>query len=231
MDFAAKDYSRLNSYKARESKTLMVVGEMISDYPNYYVASSFGKDSSVLLDLVLRNDPCANVRFVSHPETNLLGNYEEVISLWKARYPGMRLTEIHLSRDSALETKANTQRNALESCDANAFFVGLRAEESKGRRITLRKDGIIHLQKRTGFTRLCPLAWWKTIDVAAYVTSHDLPTLAKYTKEGFDARTTSGLPHNQFALETIAYLRTNDPMAFNKLSSIYPDLQNLIANV
>lgn len=217
-------FATMPQHRALVRRTIGFIKESLSKVSNPYVACSFGKDSSVMLHLVRTLAPDMPIKFVTHPETRLLGNYDEILSWWQ----GANIQEIYLHRDHAKETRGNTQRDALEQGENDSFFVGLRADESKGRALTLKTHGMFHKQKRTGKIRICPVAWWSEKDVIAYTHVHGIPLLKKYHEAGTDARTTTGLPHNQFALDTFQHLRQFNPTAWNELNSIYSDLNDLL---
>jgi len=55
----------------------------------------------------------------------------------------------------------------------NVVFMGLRAEESRARKMNLMKRGEIY-QLKNGEWRCCPLGRWDSVDVFAYLTEHDI---------------------------------------------------------
>lgn len=217
-------FATMPQHRALVRRTLGMIQESLTKVSTPYVACSFGKDSSVMLHLVRQFTPDIQVRFVTHPETRLLGNYDEILASWD----GINLQEIYLHRDHARETRGNTQRDALEADNHDSFFVGLRADESKGRAMTLKTHGVFSKQKRTGRIRICPVAWWSEKDIIAYTYVNNIPLLKKYQDMGTGARTTTGLPHNGFAVESFQHLRQFNPTAWNELNSIYSDLNDLL---
>lgn len=225
MDYkTAELYSKLHSYKALVNKTSGFIRWALERVENPYVACSFGKDSSVMLDLILKQNPNISVRFASHPETRILDNYDEVISKWKEK--GINLNEIYC--DGGIVKIKYAQRDALDAMNENwdSFFVGIRMQESAGRRISLKKYGMFH-KLVNGRIKISPMADWKENDIAAYCLLNNLPILNKYNQEGFSARTTSGIPRTDIN-ECLSSLKNRDIQAFNKLCQLFPDVKNFV---
>jgi 3'-phosphoadenosine 5'-phosphosulfate sulfotransferase (PAPS reductase)/FAD synthetase len=74
-----------------------------------------------------------------------------------------------LTRDAFLTPLAAQQREL----DCNGVYMGLRAEESRARRIHLRSRGELY-QLKSGEWRCCPLARWTSEDVFAYLVANEI---------------------------------------------------------
>jgi hypothetical protein len=218
-------YAQLKPYKALVNKTSGFIRWALEHVENPYVACSFGKDSAVMLDLCLKNNPDIPVRFASHPETRILDNYNEVINLWLKK--GINYQEIFC--DGGLVKIKNAQRNSLDALNENwdSFFVGIRKEESFGRRVSLKKYGMFHKLKSTGRIKISPMADWTEREISVYVLSNELPTLNKYNIEGFSSRTTSGIPRTNIE-ECLISLKQRDIEGFNKLCKLFPDTKYFV---
>lgn len=217
-------YAQLKPYKALVNKTSGFIRWALERVENPYVACSFGKDSSVMLHLCLKHRPDIPVRFASHPETRLLDNYESVINAWIDK--GINYHEIFC--DGELIKVKHAQRDALDAMNENwdSFFVGIRQQESVGRRISLKKYGMFYKLKN-GRIKISPMSEWSEKDIAAYVLSNDLPTLSKYNTEGFSSRTTSGIPRTNIS-ECLQSLKSRDIQAFNKLCQLFTDVNEFV---
>jgi len=92
------------------------------------------------------------------------------------------------------------------------YLTGMRADESKGRRVRLSTHGEIYLQAN-GFTRHCPLGLWSTQDIWAYTITQGLPWLTIYDHLGPSARNgligRSGIQHGR-----MVWLRKYYPEAY-----------------
>lgn len=90
---------------------------------------------------------------------------------------------------------------------------GLRAEESRGRRVSLITHGDIYRKRDGSMVRVAPLARWTWMDIWAYIIDHDLPWLRIYDCLGPEARNgwigRNGLEHGR-----MVYLRKYYPEAY-----------------
>ncbi len=215
-------YCKLSSFKRLLNQTNDFIKNSINNITNPYLACSFGKDSSVMLDLVLKHIPDIKVRFATHPETRLLDNYDEIIGYWKNK--NINYEEIYCA--GGLVKVKHHQRESLNQGEWDSFFIGIRAEESFGRRVSLKKYGAFYKLKN-GRIKISPVAWWKTIDISSYILDNNIPYLNKYSKEGFGARTTSGVPRTHVS-ECLSSLKSRDINSFNKLCRMFPDVKEFV---
>lgn len=215
--------ARLKRYRNLVERTAGFISEALSKISKPYLACSFGKDSSVMLHLCLQHFPGMPVRFATHPETNILDSYKDIVSWWIEKYE-INLQEVFC--DGGLIKIRHDQRDKLNAGQWDSFFVGIRAEESFGRRVSLKKYGQFHKLKN-GRVKICPLAWWREIDVASYTYENGLPLLDKYEHYGINARTTSGIARTHIT-ENLQSLRDMNVASFNRLCELYPDVRHYV---
>lgn len=215
-------YANLKTYRRTVAKTRQFLRWALAQVQKPYLACSFGKDSSVMLHIALDIQPDIPVRFATHPETNLLDNYEDIVGWWLSK--GIHLEEIYCYGD--LIKVKHHQRNRLNEGDYDSFLIGIRAQESVARRVSLKTYGQFYKLK-TGRVKICPMAWWSEKEVAAYIAEHNLPLLSKYEVEGVSARTTSGIPRTHIH-ESLTSLKQRDIYAFNQLCKLYPDARHYV---
>ncbi|QNB44860.1 phosphoadenosine phosphosulfate reductase family protein [Thermanaerosceptrum fracticalcis] len=114
--------------------------------------------------------------------------------------------------------------------------MGLRAEESRPRRISLytRQDKglppFCHRYttgKRRNMIRCCPLAQWTTEDVGGYILQHGIPFLDWYAlhDEGFKERTTARLTGDSVRQNSLFWLKKHKPENFNILAQRFPEFR------
>jgi phosphoadenosine phosphosulfate reductase len=145
-------------------------------HPRLVVASSFQKESSVIVDMMLRVEP--EVRLVTI-DTGVL--FEETHATRRAieeRY-GIEIEVYDASAPDGLpwtggerccgEYKVAALRRALG--DAEAWVTGLRREHSPERANTAK----VHWDERNGLWKVAPLADWSERDVWRYIAEHDVP--------------------------------------------------------
>lgn len=212
---------RLARYRKLLLQTNKFIFESLQRIIQPYVACSFGKDSSVLLHLMLINKPNIAVRFARHPETNILDDYERIIAWWKRNYD-INLEEVFC--EGGLVKIKHHQREMLNAGNWDSFFLGIRAEESQGRMFSLKRYGQFHRLKN-GRVKISPLAWWREADIAAYIQTQKLPLLDKYGHGGIGARTTSGIPRTHIN-ESLLSLKQRDVSAFNQMCQLFGEEVN-----
>jgi 3'-phosphoadenosine 5'-phosphosulfate sulfotransferase (PAPS reductase)/FAD synthetase len=213
-------YAQTNAYKWRVEKTKRFIAESLAKVNSPYVACSFGKDSSVMLHLVLEQKPDVQVKCLGKKETHLIDDYAGIFQWWESNF-GIQVEFIEYTgwlEDS--KAKTGISENVTDS-ENDSFFVGLRMEESFARRVSLKKYGMFHVLKN-GKTRIAPLCAWKTNDIAAYMLTNNLPILKAYQREGFSARTTTNIP-SKYPHEALARLKDQDVTAYNELLKMLPD--------
>ena len=153
-------------------------------HPRLYVACSFQKEASVIMDLLVRIEPA--VHFFTL-DTGLL--FRETYETWDRvekhygieidRQAGISLAEQSnrygdrlWERDPDLcceERKVIPLRDRLKG--ANAWVAGLRREQSRTRSSTKK----IAWDKRHGLWKINPLAEWSEAEVWSYILANDVP--------------------------------------------------------
>ena len=211
-------YAKLNAYKYLVNKTERFLRWSLTQVKNPYVACSFGKDSSVMLHLILKFKDDIPVRFATHPETNILNNYSEVEQWWIDNHK-INLQEIFC--EGGLVKVKHHQRIMLNEGEWDSFFVGIRAQESVARRMTLSRFGKFHKLKN-GRIKISPLAWWSEREIGVYMIANKLPFLDDYKFSGISSRTSSGIPRTMIH-ESLQQLKNRDILAFNKLCELFED--------
>jgi phosphoadenosine phosphosulfate reductase len=162
-----------------------VLAYMVEQFhPRLYVACSFQKEASVILDMLLKIEPEA--RFFTL-DTGVL--FEETYSTWRTIeqrygieidvYQGMTLArqaELHgdelWKRDPdacCSIRKIGPLQQALSEVDA--WIAGVRREQSPTRANTQK----IHWDDKHGLWKGNPLADWTERDVWNYIAKHDVP--------------------------------------------------------
>ncbi|MBX5441728.1 MAG: phosphoadenylyl-sulfate reductase [Solirubrobacteraceae bacterium] len=145
-------------------------------HPGLVVATSFQKEASVILDLVMRVDPTVPVFTL---DTGAL--FPETRDTWRAmeeRY-GIRIEGVR-----GLHLDRHWERDPDRCCDVRkvrplrdhlagrrAWFTGLRREQSPQRAGTPK----LGWDRRHGLWKIAPLADWTERDVWRYIMAHGVP--------------------------------------------------------
>jgi phosphoadenosine phosphosulfate reductase len=162
-----------------------LLGDMVERFhPRLYIACSFQKEASVIMDLVLRMEPQA--RFFTL-DTGLL--FRETRDTWRALEQAYRVKVdvfkgINLDRQAALHGPQLWRRDPDACCGmrkvaplkqalsgVDAWVSGLRREHSTAR-ASIPK---LHWDDRHGLWKGNPLADWSDRDVWRYIAEHDVP--------------------------------------------------------
>lgn len=215
-------HSRLRAFSAKIEAARAIVREGLAACESPTISCSFGKDSVAMMHLVLDVAPSLPAYFLAWAgESEHLGDFERVREDWRGR--GVDVQVVTLERES-LEERAVDRWDAITPGDG--YFVGLRAEESPHRRRTLRMHGPVY-RMASGIVRICPLARWSDLDVAAYIAAHELPVLSQYDRDGFEVRTVARVPRDSVRPRMMRKLRQTDPTAYNALCARYPELRHV----
>lgn len=146
---------------------------------------------------------------------------------WEMRPPGSPTWTWKESRDAG----DRDLQEMVERTDFDGWYWGLAKEESRARAITLstRWKGQPHpaiFRYTDGKYRCCPLMHWKTVDLAAYIATHDLPMLDAYRIDGLDTRTTARIRRRPVENGVMGQIRRYNGDSFNRLIDRFPELRS-----
>jgi len=162
----------LESHSAEE-----VLGHVVERFhPRLYVACSFQKEASVIMDMLLRIEPKA--RFFTL-DTGVL--FPETYKTWRAleeRY-GIAVEVVDATSPDGRpwtggerccgDRKVAALQQVLAGADA--WVTGLRREHSPERAATPK----LRWDERNGLWKASPLADWTEKDVWGYIAEHEVP--------------------------------------------------------
>lgn len=180
-------WSETEEHKARVEEALREIRRIHSQYRKYYVAYSGGKDSICLLSLTLQVNPNVDVFHWDHGPWLVPRETEnEILDI--ARRLGARNIIVRTSEELNSPRARydpspfyNFMRRELpklaEAMGWEAVLLGLRNEESIGRRTRIRRRSW-----HWGAWIEAPLKNWKWLDVWAYIVSNNLPYPKVYDK-------------------------------------------------
>ena len=154
-----------------------VLEHMVREFhPRLYVACSFQKEASVILDMLVKIEPSARF-FVL--DTGVL--FEETYATWKRveerygitidRYEGEQIDGLWATDPDACcgMRKVRPLERALDTADA--WITGLRREQTAARANTPK----LGWDTSHGKWKAAPLADWTDKDVWRYIAEHDVP--------------------------------------------------------
>lgn len=234
-------YGRLSVHQRRLNHAHDVIRGALAVASRPYVAFSAGKDSAVLLWLVLQTRSDVIARILTSGESRVVhANLDQVLGWWRDRFPTLTMDEVLVDRvfaDGWQDASFDQQRKAGKgdivrelTGGFDLVFMGLRDEESKAREIANRRGELRrYTQHRrdgaAGMYVCCPLSKWTTDDIGAEIVAHDLPLLTAYSQdEGLEARTTMRLTGDAVRMNAVVNMRLRDPAAYNRMLQRFPEL-------
>jgi len=243
---AARRWATTRLHRSRVERTRRIVEEFHTNHPDAYVAWSAGKDSTAMTHLIA--DVVGPVRAMSIKDDLDFPGEEDYLrrhaEAWGVRLDIVRPPSLQAwLRDHADEIGAADDVHSraaglsrvgfyplIEEYDRStgtrAKYLGLRAEESHGRKMHRAKRGAIYT-KTNGEVVCQPICDWRGIDVYAYLLSRNIDLLPLYRCVRLhDApervRKSWWVPgaHAQFGQGT--WLRTYYPGLFQLLEDLLP---------
>lgn len=234
-------------FKKRVHIALEKISEFLSIGAKSYVSLSGGKDSTALAHLVSRvND---KIWLVSQKDDfDFPGEKEHVheiaircgspihiiepdFSMWDLAKEIDFTEDVHSQNTEFSKVSFyDPLKKFQESNNYKGVFLGLRAEESKGREWNVKAKGQIYYN--AGWEQLVyqPLAHWTGQDVMAYLFKYDLPILPVYFQTKFvgspeKVRKSWVIPSGQSSSGQALWLKHYYPEIFAKLSMINPKMR------
>lgn len=239
-------WSTMPQYKKKLEESINIIKDTLKLCNAPMVSFSCGKDSSVLAHLILSIDPKIPLRFLTVAETRLLHNVDTIID-WFKNNINATVDEINIDRVFSKEWKNATWEEQKKAGDNDfqlldkgydCIFLGLRAEESKGRKITLymhQTDNYPKFaykyaenSKMFGKMRSCPIAKWTSTDVLAYIKQNKMPVLDWYKEYGIEARTTARIRRSATQHNLIFWIKKKNIETYNELVDRFPEFSLLV---
>ncbi len=241
-------YSKLPVFKRRVVRAQEIIKQGLEKSSNPYVSFSGGKDSEVVLHLVLQQRPDIKVIYINqgaeYPETrefidrikeewgiNLLEtegpNVLDVMEEYGAH--GAKATKEYKPGEIGWQVFYEPLFKKLDELGLDAVFMGLRKEENLHRLYSLTRRGEVAWCKYDETWHINPIANWKVEDVWAYITSNDLPYNSIYYKNRFRPR--NDIRVSPFAGDTYATygkfleLKYYHPDIFTELVKRFPNIK------
>ncbi len=216
-----------------------------------YVAFSGGKDSLCVLHLARQLRPDITVAFYDsgaefpdtlefvkriqeewqldlywlEPEFTLLELYE-MVGAWKGEPREEAFMAGEIKRILIDEPSAWMRDQGFDG-----VLMGLRGEESKGRKRNFLRHGTIYQIQTTGAWHCIPIATWTARDVWAYVASHGLSYNAVYDKpwpggrEAIRVGAYAGSTGVTIAKGRWAFLKRHYPGLWNEFAARFPGVR------
>lgn len=231
--------------KEKIEKANICIDECLEKSKNPYVAFSGGKDSLVVLHLVIQKKPDVAVVHIDaecdYPETTECIN--ECVKRWNLNFinfkTDMPFLEI-LKKYGILPVGAGQIfmkkvvyepiRKVIKQYNFDGVFLGVRAKESVPRCILLRNKSKIFFNNRDNVWQFLPIGWWTTDDVWNYIEAFELPYNKVYDnaiwQKREDVRVSYWAGGENKRTGRFAYLKYYYPELFNKLYEVCKEARN-----
>jgi phosphoadenosine phosphosulfate reductase len=243
-------HSQMRQFKNKVQQSKEIIKKALEITEKWVISCSFGKDSIVLLDLVYHIKPCKVIMSDSGyqlPET--YKTREEVEKKFKFKtlilpqlmpfeqflkefgLPGINRTEAQHKKVVEATKKHRLDDFAKEN-GAKGIFWGLRAEESRGRKMLLGKHHTYYNNSRdTWFS--APLYNWTANDIWAYIISNDLPYPEFYDYQDCGKtrdwiRNTSWTSTDGANEGRIIWLKKHYPQLYLRLEKEFPEIRQYL---
>jgi phosphoadenosine phosphosulfate reductase len=243
-------HSRVNSFQSRLSSARTIIKSGLGKMKRPYASMSFGKDSTVMIHLLLSVIPDLKVMYVNCGEWDEWPDTPRVKDEFLSRFPcefielhGPSIIEfyrqvgIYTQDEEATKAERQAQReygNSLAKIlDAEAYtrkfdgtFIGLRKEESDNRRRLFAMRGTVYYAKTRHLWACHPLAYWSARDVWAYIAKYNLPYNELYDldPQGREiARNGAMIGTRSARYGRMVFLKRIYPDWFNRLVAEFPE--------
>lgn len=244
---AALTHSRTLAFQRKVESAQACAADAFEKHPNACASWSGGKDSTAMVHLLAS----MGVRVPVGSEKDDLdfpGEVEYVERVAEALQLDLRILRPAMSPRAWLEANADqiagdddlhSRAAGLSkacfydvveafSSDFEMTFLGLRAEESRGRRMNRRQRGRLY-EKKSGHWICQPIADWRGIDVFAYVLANDIEILPVYrclafahADQPWQIRKSWWVPGGHAATGGAAWLARYYPSLFRQLCEWIP---------
>jgi len=234
-------HARKKIYHYRVAQAQRLVKDTLAKSDNPYIAFSTGKDSLVMAYLVWEQAPDAPAVYFdadcSYPESRELLQQiaqEHPLTIWPTE-PLLDTFE-RLGGPTAQGIEYQTMKSTvyepierlLNEFHFDCSFVGLRAEESWGRKQLQRYRGGLFWHKQWSLWECCPVISWGYNDIWAYVVSNKLEYCKVYDRlwdaPEEDQRLSYWAGETKHRYGRWAWLRQLYPGLYNEFVDRFPEI-------
>jgi len=168
------------TYLEKIKKAQEIIKEALSSYKNICLASSFGKDSVVLMDLVLKEKKDIDI-IVVISDTEFQETYDFIDNFSNKLNINFKKYVFKNNPDKGVESccgeeKVRVFKDALIGYDA--WFSGVRSTEG------ITRNNFSYIENKGGLTKINPILDFTELDIWKYIALNNLETNPKY-RDGY----------------------------------------------
>lgn len=234
--------AKTEEYRLIVANAKQTIQKALSQMKAPYVSFSGGKDSLVMLHLILEQKQDIKVVYfdadASYPDTDRF--IDELVELWDLDFTRIKTDPIiEVFRKYGINHPRIEEKTMVATVYApiaahitqnfDGEFVGLRGEESIARRQLIKYRGQIFYNKSHGTFECLPVAHFRTEDVWAYITSKDLPYNLVYDQTSMRSRNEIRVSYwcGESAREFGRYvwLKKEYPDLYNRFAAEFPEVR------
>lgn len=229
-------HSRTLEFRSVVASAQQTIHHALQHMKKPYISFSGGKDSLVMLHMILEQKQDLPVIYwdadASYPDTDEFLN--RLAIQWKLDFKRIKtepmlnifrkygINHPQIEEKTMIATVYRPIAKLMKQYHFDGVFVGLREEESFGRRQLIKHKGQTFWNKYQHVTECLPVAYFRTEDIWAYITSRNLPYNSVYDH-------TAMCPRNEIRVSYYCGESAREFGRFVWLKKEYPDLYNRFA--
>lgn len=236
-------HAKTIEFVTKVSKSHDIIKDALRHMKKPYLSFSGGKDSTVMLHMVLKHKPDIPVIYwdanASYPDTEHFINKivkERNLNFIRRRTESMfsvfhkyGITHPQIENKTMMSTVYEPIKKLIEDYGFDGVFVGLRSQESKGRRKLIKSRGCLFYNKSQKVMECLPVAQFTVEDIWAYITANDLKYNTIYDKTSMthrnDLRVSYWCGESCKEMGRWVWLKKEYPGLYNKFTSEFPEVR------
>jgi phosphoadenosine phosphosulfate reductase len=236
-------HAKTTEFISTVSTAHSLIKDALDHMNNPYLSFSGGKDSTVMLHMVLKHKPDIPVVYwnadASYPDTEKF--IQKIVKEWNLNFINAKTEPIlsifkeyginhpSIEQKTMIATVYRPIKKLIKEHYFDGVFVGLRAEESSGRRKLIKNRGQLFYNKSQQVMECLPIAHFKTQDIWSYITAYNLPYNKVYDHTKLchrnDIRVSYWCGESSRHLGRWVWLKTEYPELYNCLASEFPEVR------
>lgn len=168
-------------------ESLKIIQSFLQDYPHSHISVSWGKDSTVMLDLCHQIYPQLDIVWIDRGEGGDVPEVYKLVDLYRKNNYRIRqimtpysILDLHRQYSlEEIEQKKLITKMLKKTCNKlnaeyDGFFWGIRAQESTGRKMFAKCYKEIFM-RTTQVATCSPMLWWTARDIWSYLCMKQIP--------------------------------------------------------